>query len=158
MGSVEFFPGNENDALTALRTAYVGVKRGCPGAVVAPCGWAHWDSSHASVVQKGLAENVMIKGKGCYDVHAIHNHGSFRNYRKAILERFLPRRKAMGITVPWYSNETACSSVHGNEVFAAENVWQKILLLGRTGRRTTSGTISLQPGGIRKMPSRVMAL
>lgn len=123
-----FFPnGTEEDALTALKTAYTGIKRGCPEAVVTPCGWAFWDSARSAVRRKGLCENVMTKGKGFYDVHAVHLHGPFRNYRKAILGRFLPRRKAMGITAPWYSNETALTSVFGNEIGAAEAVWQKIL-------------------------------
>ena len=124
------FHGDADEAIAALKLCYTALKEGNPAVKVISNGWASWDSENAQVSEKkkGFPEKVMKEAHGFYDAHPVHNHGMFSNYRRAILTRFLPRRREMGIDdVPWYSNETALSGVQGNEVNVAEHVWKKIL-------------------------------
>jgi len=109
------------------RECYEGVKRGCSEVRVLTPGFAQMDPYAPSVDQKGFQEVVLHKAKGYYDVHAIHQHGSFAGYRKVVETHFLPMRKRLAVTVPWYANETAATCVHGAEDSVAANVWQKIL-------------------------------
>lgn len=132
------FPGTVDEAIAIQRLCYRGLKRGDPSVTVIPNGWASWDSAsqQVSARMKGFPERMMVETKGCYDAHPIHNHGAFPVYRRSIIERFLPRRRQMGIdNVPWYSNETALTSAHGDEVYAAEHVWKKISFAWAYGSR-----------------------
>ena len=132
------FRGTADEAIAIQKLCYAALKRGNPSVKVISNGWASWDSEHAQVTaaKKGFPERVMKEAHGFYDVHPIHNHGVFPNYRKAITTRFLPRRHEMGIDdVPWYSNETALTGIHGNEVNVAEHVWKKILFAWAYGSR-----------------------
>jgi hypothetical protein len=54
-------------------------------------------------------------------------HSAFSLFEADILSKFFPMRKALGIDVPWYANETALTSVNGSEDIVARNVWMKIL-------------------------------
>lgn len=131
------FPGGVDEAIEIQKMCYSALKRGNDKVTVIPNGWANWDSEHPQVKaeKKGFPEKVMQESKGFYDAHPIHNHGQFADYRRHILSRFLPRRKEMGINVPWYSNETALSGVHGNEIAVAEHVWKKIPFAWAYGSR-----------------------
>lgn len=74
--------------------------------------------------------NHMIKtlqnGKGFYDIHAFHGHGLISAYQPAI-EGLLKLRKELGVTVPWYANETAVSAIHIGEMAQAVTLFQKFL-------------------------------
>jgi len=125
-----------DEAVDIQKLVSTAIKRGCPKAFVIPNGWGVWDSKSAANRIAGFPEEVMRRAHGHYDAHPIHNHGPFSRYRRQMLERFLPRRRDLGIDdVPWYSNETGLSSVHGNEVPVAENVWKKILFAFAYGSR-----------------------
>lgn len=103
------------------------VKRGDARAKVITNGWAGWNSKNSRVTQKGMPEGVMLDCKGHYDAHPVHNHGSFKTYREAVID-LVARRKNLGLDhVPWYANETAHSTVNGNEIPVGELVWKKIL-------------------------------
>ena len=109
------------------KECYEGVKRGCPSIRVLPSAFAVGDSSSPMVRKKGFHEAVVREARGFYDVHPVHLHLGFSAYENDILGIFLPMREREGVTVPWYANETALTSVHGNENVVAYAVWQKIL-------------------------------
>ena len=116
-----------DDYIDYQREVYEGVKRGSKDILVLTPGWAQPDSSHPRTVLKGFQERVLAEAKGSYDVHAIHGHGWFPDYEKLMTERFFPLREKLGVTAPWYANETAATSVNGAEDAVARTVWQKVL-------------------------------
>lgn len=124
-----FFPSGEiKDAIAAQRTFLSSIKKGFPQAVVMPGGWACPGDSRP-VRLKGIQEAVMVGCKGLYDVHAIHLHSDYRTFRQRLVERFLELRRKWGVAdVPWFADETSCSSVNNREIEVAEFVWSKILL------------------------------
>ena len=117
-----------DEALEMQREAYEGLKVGCPDVKVIPNGWA---VVHSDVIphrtQRDMHERVMTEGKNLCDAHPVHQHGSYREYRRRLVE-FFAWRKARGIDdLPWYSNETALTTAGAGEERAAQCVWQKIL-------------------------------
>ena len=122
------FRGTREDAAEVLREAYAGLKRGCPDCCVSTCGWAvTWDTPQ--VVRggnAGLHETILRQCQDSYDVHAIHCHGSFAKYVMSIRRLFALRDRTGSAGKPWFSNETAITSVW-NERVAALTVWKKIL-------------------------------
>lgn len=117
-----------DDGIEIQRQAFRGLKRGNPDVCVIPNGWAVESSDgHPRILLKGFQERLMKEAKDSYDIHPIHIHGPFKSYVKR-LKRFFAMRKRLGIEdKPWYSNETALTSVNGAEDDVAVCVWQKIL-------------------------------
>ena len=115
-----------DDAARMQAEAYRGVKRGCPDAIVCSNGFAA-EGDNQQVQKKGFHEAFLNKAKGTFDVHAIHIHGGFEPYAKAIKGDFFALRERTGTRVPWYSNETATLPCFGAEDSAARAVWQKVL-------------------------------
>ena len=113
-------------AIERQRDYYRGIKSACPEAKVIPGGWALCDSSSWMISQKGFQERFMKEAQDVCDFHPIHMHASYEKYRKEMLKFFAWREKE-GVTIPWYANETAASSCHGQEDSAAMWVWQKSL-------------------------------
>lgn len=109
------------------KEAYEGIKRGCPLIKVLPSAFAAADSSNAQVRRKGYQETILKEAKGYYDIHPVHMHSPFSLFEGDILSKFFPMRRALGVDVPWYANETALTSVNGAEDIVAKNVWMKIL-------------------------------
>lgn len=109
------------------KEAYEGIKRGCPLIKVLPSAFAAADSSNAQVRRKGYQETILKEAKGYYDIHPVHMHSPFSLFEGDVLSKFFPMRRALGVDVPWYANETALTSVNGAEDIVAKNVWMKIL-------------------------------
>ena len=136
-----FYCGTIDDGIEIVKTCYRGIKRGNPKCIVTPCGWALPDAGGrdhrlaARFVNYGIQDRVMGEAKGFYDVHAVHMHGGFDSFRERVLDKFLSNRRRLDVTVPWFANETAVSSVHGSEVEAAKDVWKKILFAWAHGSR-----------------------
>ncbi len=123
-----------DDGIAAQKMAYSAIKKSCPDAVVIPNGWACFGSDDAKVRQKGFHERLMTEAKGFYDFHPVHMHGPFPAFRREAL-RFLAMRKKLSIDVPWYANETAESTMFGNDEQVADCVWQKVLWSWAHGSR-----------------------
>lgn len=123
------FPDSVDDAVEVQREAWEGLKRGCPDVCVLPNGWAV-PGDHQNVVKSGHAgfhEAFLNKARDWFDVHPIHCHGSFARYAREIREEFFPLRKRAGVSnKPWFSNETALTSIW-SERDTARTVWKKIL-------------------------------
>lgn len=115
------------DYVAYQKDCYRGIKRGCKDIRVLPTAFAVADSSHVMVSQKGFQETVLERAKGFYDVHPTHQHSGFAVYENDVLTKFFPMRKRLGVSVPWYANETAMTTVNGAEDGVALAVWMKML-------------------------------
>ncbi|MBO4528725.1 MAG: hypothetical protein J5743_13920, partial [Victivallales bacterium] len=63
-----------------------------------------------------------------FDVHCFHGHGHFPNYAENVIDgNLLRKRKELGITIPWYANETALTSASCTEKEQAETLFKKLL-------------------------------
>ena len=123
------FKGSFEDAVAIQREAYAGLKRGCPGVCVVPNGWANVrDGPHITKSGRpGLREFFLENAKEWFDVTTIHCHAAFTPYVNFIKKGFFPLCKRTGIShKPWFSNETALTSVW-SERNTALAVWKKIL-------------------------------
>lgn len=132
---MHFYPGTIEDAIDILKSCARGLRRGDANAVVSTCGFAKPDSDWKLIVNTNIHERLVGEAKGAYDVHAVHLHGTFRAYRTELLDRFFPMRRRLGVTAPWFSNETALSTVYGNETQVGEELWKKILFAWANGSR-----------------------
>jgi len=132
---MHFYPGTIDDAVKILGSCARGLRRGDADAVVSTCGFAAPDTHFRLVVNRNIQERVIVEAQDSYDVHAVHMHGAFTQYRKEVTERFLPMRRRLGVTAPWFSNESASTIVWGNETSVGEDVWKKILFAWAYGSR-----------------------
>ena len=115
-----------DEGIALQREGYKGVHAGCADAVVIPNGWAcPLESRHPSM-RAGFQRRLMSEAQDAYDVYPIHLHGPYADYERNMRDIFAFRQEA-GIKQPWYSNETALTSVNGAEDAVALCVWQKIL-------------------------------
>lgn len=110
------------EACAAQREGYEGVKSADARARVITCGWGV-TADNPMVRQKGMQESVVKEG--CFDVHPIHLHGPFFRYKED-LEKFFAMRRELGVTKPWFANETALSSAY-RETDVADCIWQKVV-------------------------------
>ncbi|UKI33503.1 MAG: hypothetical protein L6W00_08730 [Lentisphaeria bacterium] len=83
------------------------MKKSDPGALVTTTGFA---SLVHPAVRKNFQRDVLRQARGFYDVHALHEHGGFGWYASIIDNQVLPLRRRLGVTAPWYANETAVTS------------------------------------------------
>ena len=111
------------EACAAQREGYEGLKAGNPNARVITCGWTVSSSDHSMVKQKGMQEEVLKTG--CFDVHPVHLHCPFYRYKEYLVD-FFAMRKRLGVTKPWFANETALTSAY-DETAVADCIWQKIV-------------------------------
>ena len=73
-------------------------------------------------------QGAMRECKDVFDVHCFHGHGHFQNYAENVIDgNLLPKRKELGLTIPWYANETALTSASCTEKEQAETLFKKLL-------------------------------
>ena len=71
-----------------------------------------------------------------FDLHCFHGHGPYFEYRDMIDGKLLPMRRAVGIEIPWYANETALSMSNGvGEKEQAEALVKKLLFSWNRGAK-----------------------
>ena len=71
-----------------------------------------------------------------FDLHCFHGHGQYAHYRGVIDDKLLPMRKELGITIPWYANETALTMSNGTgEKTQAEALVKKLLFSWSRGAK-----------------------
>ena len=127
-----------DEAVRVHREGYAALKRGCPDVAVMSNGWTSPDvrPDHYGkqwLVGDGYLAYVMSRVKDQSDYFPIHMHCPFPQYRKKVL-RFLDLRRRIGCEgMPWFSNETALSSVNGQEAAVARDVYRKILYAWANG-------------------------
>lgn len=115
-----------DEGIRMQREAMRGLHAGCADVVCIPNGWACALDSRHPAFAKDFQRRMMGEAQDAYDVYPIHLHGPFRDYTKSLREVFRFREEA-GIRQPWYSNESALTSVNGAEDAVAVCVWQKML-------------------------------
>lgn len=73
--------------------------------------------------------DAMRELKDVFDVHCFHGHGRFERFARYTIENgLLKMRKELGITIPWYANETALTSTGDiTEKKQAEALYKKLL-------------------------------
>lgn len=116
--------------LEMLKEGYRGIKKGDPDAWVVTTGFA--SMVHPRAIP-GFQQEVLRRGVGFYDIHAYHEHGGFEPYVRIINDRFLPMRRKLGVTAPWFANETAVTSAGGQERAQALTVFRKIMFAWAKG-------------------------
>ncbi|MDO5579739.1 MAG: beta-galactosidase [Planctomycetia bacterium] len=115
------------DQYAALqKAAYEEIKKADPGAFVLTGGFATL-SKHPGLIYQDFQKDYLIAARNYYDIHAIHEHGWFAGYKQRLDELFFPMRKETKTAVPWYSNETAMTSVGGLEKRQAQTLFKKLL-------------------------------
>ena len=115
-----------DEYVSLQKGAFEALREADPDAVVLSGGFATL-SRHSGLIYPEFQRDFLIAARGAFDVHAIHEHGWFDGYRKRIDELFMGIRKETETTVPWYSNETAMTSVGGLEKRQAQTLFKKLL-------------------------------
>lgn len=77
-------------------------------------------------IKKGFQEYVLKHAGDYFDIHAFHGHCGYQRYLEQI-RRLLAERAGLGVTAPWYANETAVSSIGIGEQGQAETLARKLL-------------------------------
>lgn len=108
------------------KAAYEEIKKADPAAFVLTGGFATL-SKHPGLIYQDFQRDYLLAAKNYYDIHAIHEHGWFEGYKERLDKLFFPLRKETKTTVPWYSNETAMTSVGGLEKRQAKALFKKLL-------------------------------
>ncbi len=114
------------------KTAYQAVKSVNPQLQVMTGGFAT-SADHPGRKDKLFQEKFLRNAKGSFDVHATHEHCDFATYAQRVDQLFLPLRRATGTEVPWFTNETAISSLDGAEIFQAETLFKKLIFAWARG-------------------------
>lgn len=115
-------------AVGLQRTAYAVIKAEQPAALVIHNGWTYAAPHKESSACRGdFVRGFMEQCRGAYDRYVIHQHGSFAEYEMALDDRMFPYLNEAKIMVPWYSDETACTSASVSETTLAATVWKKIV-------------------------------
>lgn len=112
------------DYLRLQEASYRAAREASPSAIIMNGGFAGLGNASQIQYQKTFLE----RGKGTFDLHAFHQHGDFRYFKKIIDEVFLPMRRQTGTDhIPWYANETAMHSLGGQDHAQAETLFKKLI-------------------------------
>ncbi len=111
--------------LAMMKEGYLGAKQGDPELSVTTTGFT--SMSHPRLISPDFQERVLREGKGFYDIHAYHGHGSFGEYASTLDRQVLPMRQRAGTDKPWYPSETGVTSAGGLEKMQTRTVFKKIL-------------------------------
>lgn len=134
MSSPKWLPYPE--AVRQVREFAEGVKSVCPKAKVIPCGFALECSVRCptDVIRPMFQEDLMRAVQDVVDAHPVHMHFPAKEYTLHV-RNLLEWRKNMGITIPWYANETALSmtSMRPDDRQMAVVMWQKVLFAWSRG-------------------------
>ncbi len=112
--------------LELMKIAYRETKAAAPEMIVLTGGFTCMPGMHGKMNDPEHMIKTIRDGKGFYDVHAFHGHGPFSSYQPQI-DDLVKLRESLGVTAPWYANETAISSIHIGERVQAVTLFQKFL-------------------------------
>lgn len=84
---------------------------------------------------RGKFQRDAMAGAGnVFHLHCFHGHAPFSTYSEITIDRlFLGMRREAGITLPWYSNETALTSANRTEKEQAFALFKKLLFAWSRG-------------------------
>ncbi|MDD3587676.1 MAG: hypothetical protein PHQ75_10895, partial [Thermoguttaceae bacterium] len=115
------------------KSVYTSLQKYDPDAIVMTGGFATLNRRHPTLIHPDFQRDFLAQANGYFHLHAFHAHGWFPDYVRQIDNEFLPIRKETGVTVPWYSNETAMTSVGGQERRQAEVLFKKLIFAWSRG-------------------------
>ncbi len=117
---------SEESYAELLKIAYRETKKARPDAVVLSGGLA-------GLMRNGkYIEKLIPLINGYFDVFAFHGHGTYDGYVPTII-RLAEIRGRLGDHAPWYSNETAISSMSVGEMKQAETLFKKLIFAWTMG-------------------------
>lgn len=122
-----FAPFGSGEYVRMLKSAYEEVKKVDPEAIVMNGGFATGIVLPQMLADPDRQARILAEGKGFHDLHAFHGHGDFPYYAMLVDDNLLPLRKKIGVSVPWYANETALTSTDGGERKQAETLFKKLV-------------------------------
>lgn len=108
-----------------MKIAYTETKKAAPEVTVLTGGFTMMPPFYNIVDPKHM-EKTLVQGKGYYDAQAFHVHGTFEKYREQV-DRLLALREELGITTPWWANETAITATGNGEYVQAVTLFQKFI-------------------------------
>lgn len=125
-GPVEEAPKSAAYIELAQQTAQI-LREVDPQAQLMSAGWCTLVAGRSGMGP--FHRDAMAAMKDVFDVHCFHGHGPFERYAKhTIQEGLLEMRNELGVTIPWYANETALTSSGGvTEKIQAEALYKKLL-------------------------------
>ena len=123
---------NVPEYVELMRIVREEADREIPGATVLSGGFATM-AAHGSKKREDFQEETLKRGRGLFDLHAYHEHGTFPQYRQLVDGLFLPMRKRAGVAVPWYANETAITSAGVGEREQAVTLAKKLVFAWSRG-------------------------
>jgi len=110
-----FFLGRTDDYIRMLRSAYAEVKRVDPRSKIMTAGFATVDDAKYRRLNPDLQQRVLAEASDAFDIHALHEHGTFEAFEHAVDGELTRYRSGMKQPRPLYFNETGMSSQHGRE-------------------------------------------
>lgn len=122
-----FWRGTTDEYIQLLRAASQEIRQADPKAIVLSGGFATVLEHAGRARNPDLQQRVLAEASDAFDIHVLHQHGPFSEFKHA-LEGELPRlRRAMSTPRPLYFNETAISSsFDGGERAQAHTLVKKI--------------------------------
>ena len=120
------------DYVDIARVSHEAIRKVNPDAVIFSAGFAGL-SPHPNRKDPNFQFKAMRDGKNYFDVHAYHGHARFLPFAEQIDRKLLPLRRAAGVTIPWYANETAVSAPPGMEREQAFTLFKKMIFCWSRG-------------------------
>ncbi len=121
-----FWLGTTDEYIHILRLAYDEIHKADPNALVLSGGFATVLPHPGRAKNPDLQERVLAEASDSFDIHAIHQHGPFDEFQKAVDGELMRMRKSMKNPRPLYFNETALTSTHWGEKTQALTLVKKI--------------------------------
>jgi hypothetical protein len=109
-----FFRGTTDEYIRLVRTAAEEVHRVDPAAQVLTGGFATVLSHPGRARNPDLQERVLREASADFDIHAVHQHGPFAEFKPAVEGELRRLRAAMSTPRPLYFNETAMCAYGGD--------------------------------------------
>lgn len=123
------------DQVRMQREAWEGVHEVDPDLKVINAGLTYARSSDLpSRIPPNRNEDFLTQAKDWIDVQAVHQHAYFTSYKTRVA-RLEESRRELGLTMPWYSNESALSALPGEEDEAGRTVMRNVLYAWAHGSR-----------------------
>ncbi|MCK6491121.1 MAG: beta-galactosidase, partial [Planctomycetes bacterium] len=128
-----FWRGTTDQYLGLLRTAAEEIRRADPAALVMTGGFATVLEHAGRARNPDLQQRVLAEAGAAFDLHALHQHGGFDEFRRAIAGELARLRAALPGPRPLWFNETAISSSGIGEQAQAATLVKKLAWAKATG-------------------------
>lgn len=109
-----FFRGTTDEYIRLLRSAGDELHRADPAAELLTGGFATVLDHPGRARNPDLQERVLAEAADAFDVHAVHQHGPFAEFRGAVEGELARIRARMPVPRPLYFNETAMCAYGGS--------------------------------------------